>query len=121
MFLASCHDPLKPGTGEDGPGFVVLSVSSPFGDARAVRFDLRGPGVDSVQSTHTMFASPVASSLYRAIVVGAVGSGDIVRFWVPDRTVLDDYRVDVLEVASGTTYSQLDPAQYSVSIEPESD
>ena len=119
MTLWACADDVvRAPSAEADPGFLAVQLTVPSG-ARdiAAMLVVEGPGVDSVQAPgFELFQSDASSSTGRRIIVsGALSTGAILEFRVPDRGEHARYRVRLLQVA-GEDYTLRDLADYTAVI-----
>ena len=99
-----------------GPGFVNLQLSTPNTNDGALLFRLSGGVFDSLTSTFTIFTAPDGTNAQRVILAGAIGTGNVARFWVPDIGDLTVYRAVVEQAAVRQTYEQQIVTSYSLSV-----
>ena len=103
---------------EAGPGFLAVQLTVPSG-ARDIgaMFVVEGPGIDSVRAPGLeFFQSDASSSTGRQIIVsGALATGTVVEFQVPDRGERARYRVRLLQVA-GEDYALRNLSDYTAVI-----
>ena len=119
--LLACDGDPKPPTGPQpvtGPGFVRVQLTTPNTDDGAVYFTLRGAPIDSLGSFYTLLSADSSSDEKYVIVAGAIRTGGIVIFWVPDRKALAGYTAVLQQVATRGSYEQRDLQGYSVAIIP---
>ncbi len=104
--------------GEADPGFlaVQLTVSSETRDIAAMLM-VEGPGIDSVRAPgFELFQSDTHASTRRQVIIsGALSTGTILEFRVPDRGEHARYRVRLLQVAGGD-YLPRDLSDYTAMI-----
>lgn len=106
----ACVTPLLSDDDAD-PGFVSVRVESPHADDGALLLTLRAPGADSLRSDHRIYGPPGPAATFHVVVVGRLSSGDVLRFWAPDRSSLGDFSVRV-EEAAGRDYRLRDADGY---------
>jgi len=104
--------------GEADPGFlrVQLTVPSETGDIAAMLV-VEGPAIDSVRTPgFDLFQPDMHASARRQVIVsGALSTGTILEFRVPDRGEDTRYRVRLLQVA-GDDYTLRDLSDYTAVI-----
>ncbi len=98
---ACADDGLQPSVTERDPGFLTIELTVPPA-ARAVGTLLvvEGPGIESVRSSRFEMFHSESTSPQRIVVTGALSTGPIVQFEVPDRGLQALYRVRLLQVSS---------------------
>ena len=121
--LLACDGDPKPPTGPQpvtGPGFVKVQFTTPNADDGAVYFTLRGAAapIDSLIGVYTMLSADSGPDEKHVIAAGAIRTGGIVIFWVPDRSALARYTAVLQQVATRGSYEQRDLQGYSVAIIP---
>ena len=119
--LLACDGDPKPPTGPQpvtGPGFVRVQFTTPNTDDGAVYFTLTGAPIDSLISFYTLLSADSGPDEKQVITAGAIRTGGIVIFWVPDRSALAGYTAVLQQVATRGSYEQRDLQGYSVAIIP---
>ena len=76
---------------------------------------IEGPGIESVYTSGYELYESENTSPRQIVVAGALSTGPIVEFQVPDRGLQALYRVRLLQV-SGEDYSMKDVSDYKVVI-----
>jgi len=118
LATAGCGGTKGTGPNNDtDPGFVRIEVVGPASPNVALKFRITGGTVDSVRNaTGVLYFQTLGPALHRAIVRGTTDRTRLIEFWMPDRSVLETYGVNLEEVADAATYQNLSVAAYSVSI-----
>ncbi len=112
--LLSCGEDGGPPTGPT-PGPLEVRLSGPAG-AGAVLLLVDGGEIDTVEAVRYFTATSAYSGVARKVLVaGQDLGGAVARIEVPDRRVR--YRATILEIADGTTYQLLDPADFIATVE----
>ena len=112
----SCTDgsvgPAAPAAAVRDPGFLTVEWTGPAA-ARdiGVLIELEGPGVETVRASGLDVYQSAAPGPRQIVVAGALRSGALVQFRVPDRGRLPLYRVRVVQV-TGEDYALRDPGEY---------
>ena len=112
----SCTDgsagPAAPAAAVRGPGFLTVEWTGPAA-ARdiGVLIELEGPGIETVRAPGLDLYQSAAPGPRQIVVAGALRSGALVEFRVPDRGQLPLYRVRVVQV-TGEDYALRDPGEY---------
>ena len=76
---------------------------------------VQGPGIDSLQAPgFEVFQSGTHSSR-QVVVSGVLSTGPVMEFRVPDRALIGEYRVQLMQMAGGD-YSLRDLSEYSTVI-----
>ena len=114
----ACADDSVVSPAEPDPGYLTIHLTAPSA-ARDIGAMLvvEGPGIDAVRAPgFELFQSDASSSTRREIIVsGALSTGPVLEFPVPDRGDIDEYRVQLLQV-SGEDYALRDLSAYSAVI-----
>ena len=121
VALLACDGDPKPPTGPQpvtGPGFVRVQFTTPNADDGAVYFTVRGAPIDSLISVYTLQSADSSPDEKQVITAGAIRTGGIVIFWVPDRSALAGYTAVLQQVATRGSYELRDLEGYSVAIIP---
>ena len=94
------------------PGFLTVEWTGPAA-ARdiGVLIELEGPGIETVRAPGLDLYQSAAPGPRQIVVAGALRSGALVEFRVPDRGQLAQYRVRVVQV-TGEDYALRDPGEY---------
>jgi hypothetical protein len=113
--LAGCgHDSVGP-TG----GALNLNFTTPNTDDGAILFTVSGGGVDSIVGLNDqIYEARPASNQLQVIVTGNLQNGPIARMYVSDSRLSGKYSATILQVAARTSYTQRDPAAYSLRVAP---
>lgn len=113
---SGCADSVVEPPQEPEPGNLTVWLTGPAGvrDSGAMLV-LSGPGIESVWAPDLELFESGASASRQIIISGAVASGLVLEFQVPDRMLSRQYRVQLLEVA-GEDYFLRDLSDYSVDI-----
>lgn len=121
VALLACDGDPKPPTGPQpvtGPGFVRVQFTTPNTDDGAVYFTVRGAPIDSLISVYTLQSADSGPDEKQVITAGAIRTGGIVIFWVPDRSALAGYTAVLRQVATRGSYELRGLEGYSVAIIP---
>ena len=121
MLLASvtwacADDAMQPAAAEPDPGFLTVRLTAPpMARDLGALLVVEGPGIDSVRSPgFEMFQSESTSPL-QVVLAGALSTGPVMQFQVPDRGLHMQYRVRLLQV-TGEDHSLRDLSEYEVVI-----
>ena len=121
MLLASvtwacADDVVRPAATEPDPGFLTVRLTPPpsVRDLGALLV-VEGPGIESVRSPGFEIFQSESTSPLQVVVAGALSTGPIVQFQVPDRGLHMLYRVRLLQV-TGEDHSLRDLSEYEVVI-----
>ncbi len=118
MIWGCADDVMQTTVAEADPGYLTVQLTVPAG-ARdmAAMLLVEGPGIDSVRAPGLeLFQSARSSHARRQIIVsGALSTGPILEFQVPDRGDLARYTVRLRQVA-GEDYTLRDLSRYTVVI-----
>ena len=121
MLLASvtwacADDVVRPAATEPDPGFLTVRLTTPpsVRDLGALLV-VEGPGIESVRSPGFEIFQSESTSPLQVVVAGALSTGPIVQFQVPDRGLHMLYRVRLLQV-TGEDHSLRDLSEYEVVI-----
>ena len=115
-MAGSCSDgsagPAAPAAAVRGPGFLTVEWTGPAA-ARdiGVLIELEGPGIETVRAPGLDLYESSAPGPRQIVVAGALRSGALMQFKVPDRGQLPLYRVRVVQV-TGEDYALRDPGEY---------
>lgn len=118
LVLAAAIAMLACSNSPTGPQAGTLSVklqSPNSGADGAILFTLSGPvAVTNPQAAagDTLWTSDFSGTVTKVILTGAIGSGVILRFDVPDVNQYNLYLVTVSQVASSSDYSLRDLTNY---------
>ena len=116
MTWACADDVVQPPT-EPNPGYLTVWLMAPpdSRDSGAMLL-VEGPGIDSLQAPGFDLYESGGTSSRQIIVAGALSTGPVVQFRVPDRNDHPtQYRVRLLQV-SGEDYALGEPSAYKVAI-----
>ena len=113
---ACADDVVQPAVAAPDPGFLTVQLTAPPSarDAGALLV-LEGPGIESVRSPGFEVFQSEGDSTQAIVVIGALSTGPIVQFRVPDRGLHALYRVRLLQV-TGEDYLLRDLSAYSAAI-----
>ena len=113
---ACAADRVQPRAAEPDPGVLTVELTVPPSarDAGALLV-VEGPGIDSVQAPGFQMYQSEAASPRQIVVAGALASGPVVQFRVPDRNLHALYRVRLLQVTA-EDHSLGDLSEYEVVI-----
>ena len=110
--------PAAPAAGVPDPGFLTVEwTPPPASRAVGVLLELEGPGIESVRAPGYEVYESAPAERRRIVVAGELEAGPLVRFRVPDRGRLDEYRVRVVEVTD-EDYGLGDVGEYGAVIRP---
>jgi hypothetical protein len=101
------------------PGELTLSLVTPNSDDRAVLISIAGPGPISAitaSRTESMAFSQVTTGKASVAVFGALTSGPLVRFTVPDVAAAASYSATVTEVVDPANNPRSGVAGYAATI-----
>ena len=117
VVALACGNPVDPDRVD--PGFVTVSVASTNQGVGAMWLTISGSIVDSVRASGlTLYGASVSPSQHKAIVTGAISGGEVLRFWVPDRSDSTSYGVVLQEAASAGSYEQLATSGFTLTLVP---
>ena len=123
VMLASCEGkelPPGPAPPPSGPGFLQVLLETPRNNDGALLFTLSGGPLDSLRvSQATLLTAPSGANDQQVIVAGDVRAGVVLRFWVPERANVADYRAVLNQVATRGNYLQQSLTSYSLTITTE--
>ena len=113
---ACADDGVQPRAPAPDPGFLTVQLTAPPSarDAGALLV-VEGPGIESVRSPGFEVFQSEGDSTQEIVVIGALSTGPIVQFRVPDRGLHALYRVRLLQV-TGEDYLLRDLSAYSAAI-----
>ena len=115
IWACADYDVVRPPADPD-PGSLTVWLTAPAdGRDSGAMLLLSGPGIDSVRAPGLELFQSGTSSAKRIIVSGVLSAGPVLEFQVPDRQLLGQYRVELLQVA-GEEYSLRDVAAYAAGI-----
>ncbi len=116
VMLASCGGPSGPPPPPSGPGFLRVLLETPRSDDGALLITLSGGPLDSLRvSQATLLTAPPGDD-QQVIIAGDVRAGVVLRFWVPERADVANYRVVLNQVATRRDYIQQSLTGYSLTI-----
>ncbi|WP_420633094.1 Calx-beta domain-containing protein [Candidatus Palauibacter sp.] len=105
-----------PATAPQGPGLLTVEWTAPAASrAAGVLLELEGPGIEAVQAPGLELYQSSAPGRHQIVVAGSLDAGPLVRFRVPDRGRLAEYRVRVVQV-TGEDYALSDVGEYGAVI-----
>jgi hypothetical protein len=112
LALLSCGERTPSGP---SPGELEVRLTGPAGAGAAILI-VEGGEIDTVEAAGYFTRSAVYSGTARRVLVaGRSLSGPLVRIRVPDRRTT--YRATVVEIADGTNYRLLDPADFEATVD----
>ena len=116
LTWACADDVVQPSATEPDPGFLTVQLTAPPSarDLGALLV-VEGPGIESVRSPGFELFQSETISPRQIIVAGALSTGPIVQFQVPDRGLHTLYRVRLLQV-TGEDHSLRDLSAYRAEI-----
>ncbi len=119
VILASCGEELPPGPPPppSGPGFLQVLLQTPRTNDGALLITLSGGPLDSLRvSQTTLLTAPPGVYDQQLIIAGDVRAGVVLRFWVPERTNVANYRAVLNQVATRADFLQQSLTDYSLTI-----
>ncbi len=119
VMLASCGEELPPGPPPppSGPGFLQVLLQTPRTNDGALLITLSGGPLDSLRvSQTTLLTAPPGVNDQQLIIAGDVRAGVVLRFWVPERTNVANYRAVLNQVATRADFIQQSLTDYSLTI-----
>ena len=120
VMLASCGGddvPSGPPPPPSGPGFLQVLLETPRSDDGALLITLSGGPLDSLRvSQTTLLMAPPGVNDQQVIIAGDVRAGAVLRFWVPERANVANYRAVLNQVATRRDYIQQSLTDYSLTI-----
>ncbi len=119
VMLASCGEELPPGPPPppSGPGFLRVLLQTPRSNDGALLITLSGGPLDSLRvSQTTLLTAPPGVNEQQLIIAGDVRAGVVLRFWVPERANVANYRAVLDQVATRRDYIQQSLTDYSLTI-----
>ncbi len=123
VTLASCGGeemPPGPPPPPSGPGFLRVLLQTPRSNDGALLLTLSGGPLDSLRvSQFTLLTAPVGVNDQQVIIAGDVRAGVVLRFWVPERANVANYRAVLDQVATRRDYIQQSLTDYSLTIRTE--
>jgi hypothetical protein len=106
---------------DSGPtaGILNVNLSTPNTDDGALLFTVSGGPVDSVAAPDLrLYSARLDPTTLRVIVMGNLGSGGVARIYIADSRLASNYSATVNQVAARGSYTQRDPAAYTLSLSP---
>ncbi len=117
VMLASCGGPSGPPPPPSGPGFLRVLLETPRSNDGALLITLSGGLLDSLRvSQVTLLTAPSGVNDQQVIIAGDVRAGVVLRFWVPERADVANYRVVLNQAVTRTDYIQQSLTGYSLTI-----
>lgn len=80
----------------------VVLTSAPIAPG-AIMFTISGGQIDGVTSNFTMYQTATATNSRKVLLTGPIVAGTVVQIEVPDIDAVDNYVVQVLQVAARST------------------
>ena len=118
--LASCGGeewPPGPPPPPSGPGFLQVLLETPRSNDGALLITLSGGPLGSLRvSQVTLLTAPPGVNDQQVIIAGDVRAGVVLRFWVPERANVANYRAVLDQVATRRDYIQQSLTGYSLTI-----
>ena len=106
----------EPPAAEPEPGFLGVELTAPVGaDLRGAWLAIEGPDIGTLRAPGSEIFESDDGPRKEVILAGALSAGRIVEFQVPDRTLVELYRIHLIEVA-GEDFAPRDPSGYSARI-----
>ena len=101
-----------PAAPERDPGFVTVELDVPAaGRAIGILLEVEGPGIETVRAPGFELYESGAPGRHQIILAGALQTGPVAQFHVPDRNRIGLYRIRVVQVAH-EDYGLVDPEGY---------
>jgi hypothetical protein len=98
---------------------VVLTVAPT--SPGAIMFTVSGGEIDGVTSSYTMYQSNTASNSRKLLLTGDLVAGTVVQIQVPDVAAVDNYVIQVLQVAARSSaaipYQNLGVGGFTVDVQ----
>jgi len=120
VMLASCGGedvPSGPPPPPSGPGFLQVLLETPRSNDGALLITLSGGPLDSLRvSQAKLLTAPPGVNDQQVIIAGDVRAGAVLRFWVPERGNVANYRAVLDQVATRRSYIQQSLTDYSLTI-----
>ena len=101
---------------------ALVVLETPGTDEGALLLTIDGPGevsVSTVSGSHVLFTGPAAGGAVRVALVGNLGAGAVLEIEVADD--IDDYEVELEQVAGRDNVLRTSLSQYSLEIDPVGD
>ncbi len=120
LFVATmtwgCSEGLVKPPVEPDPGALTVWLDTPRGGGdKGALLLVEGPGIEAVRSSGFEVFEAGNSSSLQIVVSGVLSTGSVLELRVPDRTLVGQYRVQILQVA-GDDYSLRDASLYRAMI-----
>ncbi len=119
VMLTSCGtEELPPGPVlPSGPGFLQMLLETPRSNDGGLLITISGGSLDSLRASQaTVLTGPSGLTVQQVIIAGDVRAGVVLRFWVPERANIANYRAVLNQVATGGDYVQQSLTGYSLTI-----
>ena len=120
VMLAGCGGedvPSGPPPPPSGPGFLQVLLETPRSNDGALLITLSGGPLDSLRvSQAKLLTAPPGVNDQQVIIAGDVRVGVVLRFWVPERTNVANYRAVLDQVVTRRDYIQQSLTDYSLTI-----
>jgi hypothetical protein len=114
LILAGCGG----GTGPSA-GSLNVDLSTPYTDDGGLLLAFVGGPVDSIESAgNQLYITRAQTDSLMVIVAGQLTGGTIARIYVPDIRLAANYSAAVVQGAARDSYTQRDPASYSITVMP---
>jgi hypothetical protein len=94
-------------------------LTTPNSDDGAVRFELRGPSIESPTAAHASFQlqlDTVSATVWQVLVVGNINAGGLLAFQVPDVSAATSWSAKIIEVADRQNSVRSSLVGYSLTV-----
>lgn len=113
--LATC------GGGNDNnptPGSLVVQVTSTTSEDGAILLTLAGSNITNVRASRGTIQTAVIDNTHvKVLLLGSLGSGDLIEFDVPDPDKAGNYSATIVQVAGrSNSYALLQPAAFTLQV-----
>ncbi len=118
--LGSCDSGPTDG-GEPTPGTLKVILASPNASDAAILVQLDGVEIENVVvsgSGRVAYSRSVSGTRIKAVILGAVGTGELLRFDVPDTRRRTSYTASVLQVSDDANTLRAALTGYTLQIQP---
>jgi hypothetical protein len=103
------------------PGTLRVSLTTPNIDDGAILFEVSGPAIDTitaVNASYRLFTRRIGNTTVRVVLAGAVASGTVAVFEVPDVDAAGSYTATLTEVADRQNQLRLQLNGYQLQVAP---
>lgn len=118
--LGSC-DSGPTGGGEPTPGTLRVMLTSPNATDAAILVQLDGTEIANVVVSgagRSAYVRSISGTRTKVVILGAVGTGELLRFDVPDSRARTTYTATVLQVADDANALRNALTGYTLQIQP---